>query len=710
MLKALDPRKDDDVRAGPVNMALQDSVAIITMVWSPVNALGAPLRLALQRAMREAIANPASEAIIITGAGKLFSGGADISEFQSDLGQPDLPQLLNEIAASRKPVIAAINGAALGGGLELALACHARIAAPAVKLSLPEVSLGLIPGAGGTQRLPRIVGLVAALDIITTGKPITAPKALEIGLLDRVSADAASLLNDALAFARDLKDAVPLSSALAQVGEDNLDIYRAKLTRTSNGRQAPLRAMESVVNATLLPLEDGLAREKAIFLECNASAEARALQHLFFAERKASQVRDMPVGTQARPINTVAVIGAGTMGGGIAMSFLNAGIAVTILDLDAQGLERGIGMIRTNYEISLQRGRFKPAQVEQALSLLTGATQYDAIGDADLVIEAIYENMDAKKAVFAAIDAVAKPGAILATNTSSLDVNAIASATTRPQDVIGLHFFSPANVMRLVEIVRARESAPDTLKTALDLCKSIGKVGVVVGVCFGFVGNRMLEPYAREGYRLLLEGSSPEAIDRVLTGFGWSMGIFAMHDMAGLDVGALIRQGNQWIAQDDPSYGRIGDVLAGRGHYGQKTGRGFYLYEGRERRSNPDLASLVAAEAEKLGIVQRAISDQEILERCLFPLVDEGLRTLEEGISQRPGDIDTIWCKGYGFPTYRGGPMHWADAFGPAAIHRAMEGYRQSLGDYGARWFAPSTSLVRAAEEDRTINELFASD
>lgn len=709
MLNPLEHR-NDAAPAGPVDLATQGAVAIITMAQPPVNALGAAVRLGLQHAMRDAIANPAIAAIVITGSGKLFSGGADISEFRAGLSQPDLPHLLNEIAASPKPVVAAINGAAMGGGLELALACHARVATPAAKLSLPEVSLGLIPGAGGTQRLPRIVGVIAALDIITSGKPVGAAAALEMGLLDRISTDAASLLDEAVAFACDIKRAAPSRDAPASVAEDVLDGYRAKLARTCKGRQAPLRAMESVINATALPLDEGLAREKALFLECNASTEARALQHLFFAERKASQVRDMPAGTQARTIRTVAVIGAGTMGGGIAMNFLNAGMAVTIMDLNAQGLERGIGLIRTNYELSVQRGRFTPAQVEKALSLLTGATGYDAIGDADLVIEAIYEDMDAKKAVFAALDTAAKPGAILATNTSSLDVNAIAAATRRPQDVIGLHFFSPANVMRLVEIVRTRDSAPDTLRTALDLCKRIGKVGVVVGVCFGFVGNRMLEPYAREGYRLLLEGSSPEAIDRVLTDFGWSMGIFAMHDMAGLDVGALIRQGNRQAARDDSSYCRMGDVLAERGDYGQKTGRGFYLYEGRERRPNPNLAALVAAEADRLGIVQRAISDQEIVERCLFPLVDEGLRTLEEGIAQRPGDIDTIWCNGYGFPTYRGGPMHWADAFGPAAIHRAMDGYRQSLGDYGARWFTPSKSLATTAEQGGNIIDLFPND
>lgn len=689
------------------------TVAVIVLTNPPVNSLGAPTRQALQLAFRSALADPEVEAIVITGSGKLFSGGADISEFQADLGEPGLPDLLREIELSPKPVTAAINGIALGGGLELALVCHFRVAVAKARLGLPEVSIGVIPGAGGTQRLPRLIGVERALDIITSGKPVSAAAALNSGLIDRILPGDDGFLDEAIAFARARLDTGSATNARAveraetPSESDFFETARAKVGKANRGRVAPLRALDSVINSTLLPLDEGLAEETRIFLECNASAEARALQHIFFAERKAAHIRNMPSDVRSRPLAKVAIIGAGTMGGGIAMNFLNAGIPVVLVDMNNEALTRGLSAIRNNYAISVARGRFTADDVEARLGLLEGVTGYDAVDDADLVIEAVFENLDVKKKVFAELDRMAKPGALLATNTSTLDVDAIAAATNRPQDVIGLHFFSPANVMRLVEIVRGRESAPDAVKTALDMCKRIGKVGVVVGVCFGFVGNRMLEPYSRETHRLLLEGATPEAIDRILTDFGMSMGPFAMYDMAGIDVGALVRKENRAAIGHDPSYCRLGDLLAERGESGQKNGRGFYVYQGRERHSNPELPELIEREAKALGIARRSISDQEIFERCLFPLIDEGIRILEEGIAQRPGDIDVIWCNGYGFPNWRGGPMHWADEYGLDRIYAALTGYRQSLGEHGRLWFDPSSTLGKLAGTGQRLTDIF---
>lgn len=693
-----------------------DSIAVLTLDNPPVNSLGASTRYALRQAFRMALADPKIRAIVITAKGRLFSAGADIGEFQAKPADSSLRDLFMEIERSSKPITVSINGMALGGALELALVCHYRVTTSKAQLGLPEVNIGVIPGAGGTQRLPRLIGMNAAIEIITSGKPISAKKALEVGLIDAILSDGPDFEKDAIQFARDALDKGGATNsrniAFADLPEDPdfAANWTEKVARTSRGRTAPLRALESVINATTLPLDEGLAREADIFNECNASAEGRGMQHIFFAERKAAQIRDLPDDIQSRPLDQVAIIGAGTMGGGIAMNFLNAGIPVTLLDMSDAGLEKGLAAIRNHYEISVARGRFTPEQVEQRLKLLHGRTDYEAVGTADIVIEAVFENLDVKKQVFSELDRAAKPGAILATNTSTLDVNLIAAATTRPQDVIGLHFFSPANVMRLVEIVRARDSAPDTVKTAMEMSKRIGKVGVVVGVCYGFVGNRMLEPYGREAHRLLLEGASPEAIDKALTDFGMSMGPLSMYDMAGNDIGALMRKANKAAIAHDPSYYRMGDVLAGQEDYGQKTGRGFYTYQGREKGANLDLAELVEKQAAALGITRRSISDQEILERCMFPLIDEGIRILEEGIAQRPGDIDVIWCNGYGFPGYRGGPTHWADEIGAATIYRALIDHQNSLGDYGKMWFQPSTSLQKLAHSGSRIADLFSDN
>jgi len=699
-----------------VEYARYDNIAVLTLANPPVNALGTSTRYALRQGYRQALADPKVEAIVIAAKGKLFSAGADIAEFQAKPEDSSLRELFLEMERSPKPTIAAIQGTALGGALELALVCHYRVATSNAKLGLPEVNIGIIPGAGGTQRLPRLIGIDAALEIITSGKPVAATAAHDLGLVDAILPLDADFQASVIAFARDVltrgNHRTALAVALVDPAKDDnaLEEWRARITKASRGLSAPLRALESVWNSTTLPLNEGLAREAEIFNDCNTSAEGHALQHIFFAERKVARVRGLPANTRARIIGEVAIIGAGTMGGGIAMNFLNAGIPVTIVDMNEASLERGLAAIRRNYEISASRGRFTPNGVEARLKLLEGTTGYEAIGNADLVIEAVFENLDVKKSVFAELDRFAKSGAILATNTSTLDVNEIATITGRPEDVIGLHFFSPANVMRLVEIVRGSASAPDAVVTALEMCKRIGKVGVVVGVCYGFVGNRMLEPYGREAHRLLLEGASPEAIDGALTQFGMSMGPLSMYDLAGNDIGALIREQNHDAIAHDPTYYRIGDLLAAQGDYGQKSGRGFYVYQGREKLANPDLPGLVAREAKALGIQQRNISQDEILERCLYPLIDEGIRILDEGISQRPGDIDIVWCNGYGFPKQRGGPMHWADEIGLATIQRSLESYRTSLGDYGSMWFQPSVSLEKLANSGASLTSLFPND
>lgn len=699
-----------------VEFSTSGNVAVLTIDNPPVNALSKGTRYALRQAFRMACANPKIESILIAANGKIFSGGADIAEFQSAPDDSSLRDLFREIEQSPKPTVAAIHGLALGGALELALVCHYRVAGEKARLGLPEVNIGVIPGAGGTQRLPRLIAADAAMEMITSGKPVDAAKALQTGLVDAVLPSGEGFREAAIAFAseaaarEDRRTARDIPTATLPDDPQFLSVWQAKIAKSNPGRSAPIRALESAGNAFSMTLDEGLRREAAIFDECNASSEGRALQHIFFSERKVAHLRGLPPGTCARAVGSVAIIGAGTMGGGIAMNFLNAGIPVTILDVSEPGLQRGLANIRKNYEISAARGRMTQEQVEQRMALLTGTAQYEDIGAADLVIEAVFENLDVKKKVFAQLDAVAKKGAILATNTSTLDVNAIAAVTSRPADVIGLHFFSPANVMRLVEIVRARETAPDAVVTALDICRRIGKIGVVVGVCYGFVGNRMLEPYGREAHRLLLEGASVEDVDKALTDFGMRMGPLAVYDLAGNDIGALMREENRAAIEHDPSYARIGDILAQNGNFGQKSGRGFYVYEGRDRSPNEDLPAIIAKEAAALGIMPRAISQQEILERCMYTLIDEGIRILEEGIAQRPGDIDVIWCSGYGFPAHRGGPMHWADEIGLSTIGKALAGYRETLGAYGQMWFEPSDTMQKLAKSGAKLTSIFPND
>lgn len=694
-----------------IRYQVEDGLALIALARPPVNALGQTLRAAVLDACERAANDASVRAIILHGDGKLFSAGADISEFGSaaSFAAPSLPDLLNRLTQLDKPLIAAMSGLALGGGLELALACGYRIGEPALRLGLPEISLGLLPGAGGTQRLPRLIGVAPALDMMISGQPIDAARALELGLLDRLAASADTLVEAARAFALDLladlspaRPPAPFAEPAASVAEEFFQQYRQTHEPRWKNRLAPRLVLSAVEAACVLPLQAGLERELALFKQAEDSAQSAALRHLFFAEREAGRIPGIAEDIVLRPVAKVAVIGAGTMGGGIAMNFANAGIPVVVLEQKAEALERGLANVRRNYESSVARGKLNAEQLEQRMQLLVGTLDYADITDADLVIEAVFEKLEIKQQVFRTLDEVCKPGAILASNTSSLDVDAIAAVTRRPQDVIGLHFFSPANVMRLLEVVRARETAPDVLATTLRLAKRIGKVAVVSGVCFGFIGNRMLEPYNREAHRLVLEGATPARVDGVLTDLGLNMGALTMTDLAGIDVNFLVRDSNRAAFADDASYYRVGDALYALGRYGQKTGRGFYLYEGRQRRDDDEVVALAERLASELQVERRLIGDAEIHDRCLFMLINEGIQLLDEGIALRAGDIDLVWTNGYGFPAWVGGPLHYAEQLGLDRVLDGIRHYRESLGSYGQRWFQPAPLLERLVAAGKT--------
>jgi 3-hydroxyacyl-CoA dehydrogenase len=677
-------------------------LALIGLARAPVNALGQALREQLLEACDRAAADASVKAIVLYGEGLPFSAGADISEFGSpaSFARPDLPGLLIRLTELDKPLIAVIGGLAFGGGLELALACGYRVAEAGARLGLPEIKLGLLPGAGGTQRLPRLIGAEAALEMIASGQPINANRALALGLLDRVAQSADSLLDTAKALAAELiagqapaRPTWPHANPGAALPVNYFADYRAVNQARWKGQNAPQRVVAAIESACNLPLAEGLAREGELFKEAEASSESEALRHVFFAEREVGKLPGLDAGTPIRPVTQVAVIGAGTMGGGIAMNFANAGMAVTLLELKADALARGLELIRKNYETSVQRGKLTAGQMDERLALIHGTLDYADIADSDLVIEAVFESLSIKQQVFRTLDEVCKAGAILASNTSTLDVDAIAAVTRRPQDVVGLHFFSPANVMRLLEVVRGTATAPDVLATTLKIARRIGKIPVVSGVCFGFIGNRMLEPYSREAHRLLLEGATPAQIDSVLTGLGMAMGVMTMHDLAGIDVSFLVRESRRDVIAHDPGYCKLADALYALGRFGQKSSRGYYRYEGRERKDDPEVVALAGQIAGELGIQRRVISDQEIHDRCLLMLINEGIQLLDEGIARRSSDIDLVWINGYGFPAWRGGPLHYAEGLGLAQVLERIGHYRQTLGAYGAMWFQPAALL-----------------
>jgi 3-hydroxyacyl-CoA dehydrogenase len=688
-----------------VDLRHDRGIAIVTVDNPPVNALKHEVRAGLAEALRRTRDDTAIEAVVIACAGRTFFAGADIAEFGRPPQAPGLGEVITEIEAMPKPVVAAVHGTALGGGFEVALACHWRVAAPTAQAGLPEVKLGLLPGAGGTQRLPRLVGPEKALRMIVTGEPIGAAEALALGVVDEIAED--DLVSAATAFARravaehrPLQRARDRDDKLAPIRADPrpFDEAAAALTRRLRGREAPAACVEAVRNAFTLPFDEGLRREGELFGRLVVGDQSKAQRHVFFAEREAAKVPGMPEGTRPRPIARAAVVGAGTMGGGIAMCFANAGIPVTLIETGADLLQRGRDRIAANYRSTMARGGLDAAEMGRRMGLIGGAVEIGAAAGADVVIEAVFEEMGLKKRVFAELDRIAKPGALLATNTSTLDVDEIARATTRPQDIVGTHFFSPANVMRLLEIVRGRASAPDAIATALALARRLGKVPAVVRVCYGFVGNRMLARRAVEAERLLLEGAAPQQVEAALVEFGLPMGPFAMGDLAGLDVGWLIRKGRG-------EHAAIEDALCEAGRFGQKTGKGYFRYEAGSRAPLPDpeVEAIIAAAADRLGIVRRSIGPEEIVERMVLPMINEGARILEEGIAARPGDIDVIWVYGYGWPAWRGGPMYYADQIGLGHVRDRLAFYSAQSDDVTLQ---PAPLILRLAAEGKGFASL----
>jgi len=691
-----------------VSYELVDNIAVISVNNPPVNALSQAVREGILDAVTTAQGD-ASEAIILHCEGRTFIAGADIKEFGKPPQKPGLPSILSAIENSSKPVIAAIHGTALGGGFEVALACHYRCAIASAKVGLPEVKLGLLPGAGGTQRVPRIAGVKAALDMITSGNPVAAPKAKDMGLVDEIiTAD--DLKAGAIEYGKGLVESgAPLKRIRditidpATVEPGFFDAARKRLARRARGQIAQDKIVSCLEAAVNLPMDEGLQRERELFRELVTSPESAAMRHIFFAERLAAKIKDLSRDTPRREVNKVAIIGGGTMGGGIAMCFANVGIPVLMLEIDDEALQRGMGIIEKNYKITLQKGKMTEDQMGQRIALITGTTDYADLGDVDMVIEAVFENLELKKEIFAKLDAVCKPGAILATNTSYQDVDAIAAATSRPQDVLGMHFFSPANVMKLLEVVRGEKTADDVLATTMAIGKRINKVCALSGVCYGFIGNRMLGGYGREAQMLLMDGCTPSQVDSALEKFGMAMGPLAMGDLAGLDVGYKARQGRTDLP-DDPKLYRIGTLLVEMGRYGQKTGSGFYQYdaETRARVADPEVEAMIKAEAAKIGVEQRDISDEEILQRCFYPLINEGARILKEGIAQRPSDIDVVYVFGYAFPVAKGGPMYYADQIGLKQVYDKICEFRDRDGE---QYWQPAPLLKQLAEAGKTFAE-----
>jgi 3-hydroxyacyl-CoA dehydrogenase len=682
---------------GAVSTRRDGGVLILEMDFPPVNALSLAVREGLMAALLAGAQDPAVAALVVSGAHGSFCGGADINEIASGaaLKPPMIADLQAQIEASGKPIVAAITGIALGGGLELALTCHARTIAPAAKVGLPEVKLGLIPGAGGTVRFTKLAGPAAALEAITSGAQVPAGRALQLGLVDEVADDA---LAAAVALAgrlaqegQPLRITSELSERIREVNPVVFAEFREKLGAKARGQLAPFRIVDSIEAACTRPRDEALRLERQYFMECRDSAQRKALVHLFFAEREARRVPGLPADVKPQPIRSAAVIGAGTMGGGIAMNFANAGIPVTLLELSGEALARGLAQVRKNYATSVARGSFTRERADRAESLLRGVTSYDELKSADIIIEAVFEDLKVKQEVFGRLDKVAAPHAILATNTSTLDIDAIAAATARPQQVVGTHFFSPANVMKLLENVRGAKSSPQTLATVMALGKTLGKVPVLAGNCDGFIGNRMLGFYGLEAEFLLEEGATPGQIDRVIEGFGFAMGPLAVRDLAGNDIGFMIRKSRKLPA--DERYSPILERLIAQGRLGQKTGKGFYRYEGRTRIPDPEVTALIEGVSRDLKIQRRQIPDSEILDRLLHPLVNEGARIVEEGIAARASDIDVVYVNGYGFPAWRGGPMYWAQQAGLARVVKTM---RELAVTHGARW-GPAALLERLA-------------
>lgn len=698
----------------PVRFDRIEAVGVITLDNPPVNAFSLSQRIGVSEALTAGLQDPDIQAFVICGSGRMFSAGADIREFDTGVAgeSPTLMDLISLIENSPKPVVCALHGTALGGGCELSLACHSRIAIPGTRIGLPEVTLGIVPGAGGTQRLPRLIGVLPALDAIVSGKPMTAERAHELGLVDGLADDGDDLLKISVSIAHGLsigpeppkktrdRDGHLLE---AQNRPELFDEFRSRISRRARGFEAPFACIDCVEAATTMSFENGLAFEREVFLRCRSSNQSLSQRHAFFAEREARKVSGLGPETSQTDVRHAAVLGCGTMGTGIAMCFANAGIPVIVTESEQGMLDRGMKMIRKNYASTVSKGRMTEEEAEARLALIEPTLEFERVSAADVVIEAVFEEMELKKKIFTRLDGLCKADAILATNTSSLDVNTIAAVTGRPEQVVGTHFFSPANVMRLVEIVRGDHTSPEVLATTLTLSKQLGKVGVVVGVCDSFAANRMLYPYSRQAQFIIEEGAFPEQVDKVIYDFGFPMGPFALSDLAGIDVGWRVRQHREPSRPKHLRYSEIADRLYEMGRYGQKTRKGWYNYEEGSRipMPDPEVVDLVVRTSRELEIDRREISDEEILQRCIYPLINEGARILEEGIVQRASDLDIVWLYGFGFPRYRGGPMFYADSVGLRHVYEVMQGFCEIHQD----WLEPAPLLERLAREDKTFAE-----
>ncbi len=689
-------------------------VAVISLNNPPVNGLGLSTRQAITEGVEKAVQDASIKAIVITGHGKAFSGGADIREFGSPKAtqEPNLLSVIAQIENCAKPVVAAVHTVAMGGGLELALGCHYRIAAPGASIALPEVKIGLLPGAGGTQRLPRVLGVEPALNMIVSGEAIKSEMLAMLPgqkLFDKMSASAESLMDEALKFAREVSATRPLPRVRDlpckhHQGDAYFQFTRNMVKGMAKNFPAPPKCVDAVQAATKKKFDEGMVIERELFINLMWTPECRALRHLFISQRAASKIADVPDTTPTRTIKQIAVIGAGTMGGGISMNFLNAGIPVKILETKQEALDRGIATIKKNYEAQVKKGKLKEDKYAQRMALLTSTLSYDDIKDADLVIEAVFEEMGVKETVFKQLDAVMKPGAILASNTSTLDVNAIANFTKRPEDVIGMHFFSPANVMKLLEVVRGAKTAKDVLATVMALAKTIKKTAVVSGVCDGFIGNRMIEQYGRQGGFLLEEGCTPQQVDKAIEKFGFAMGPFRMGDLAGNDIGWAIRK-RRYVEKPNMKYSKTADLLCEMGRFGQKVGKGWYDYQAGKRDAipNKEVEDMVVKHRATIGMTPRKISDEEIVQRLVFSLVNEAAHILEDGIASKASDIDMVYITGYGFPIYRGGPMLYADQVGLFNVVQAMHRFAANPHD-DAEFWKPAPLLAKLAAEGKTFN------
>jgi 3-hydroxyacyl-CoA dehydrogenase len=689
-------------------------VAVISLNNPPVNGLGLSTRQAITEGVEKAVQDASIKAIVITGHGKAFSGGADIREFGSPKAtqEPNLLSVIAQIENCAKPVVAAVHTVAMGGGLELALGCHYRITAPGASIALPEVKIGLLPGAGGTQRLPRVLGVEPALNMIVSGEAIKSEMLAMLPgqkLFDKMSASAESLMDEALKFAREVSATRPLPRVRDlpckhPQGDAYFQFTRNMVKGMAKNYPAPPKCVDAVQAATKKKFDEGMVIERELFINLMWTPECRALRHLFMSQRAASKIADVPDTTPTRAIKQIAVIGAGTMGGGISMNFLNAGIPVKILETKQDALDRGIATIKKNYEAQVKKGKLKEDKYAQRMALLTSTLSYDDIKDADLVIEAVFEEMGVKETVFKQLDAVMKPGAILASNTSTLDVNAIANFTKRPEDVIGMHFFSPANVMKLLEVVRGAKTAKDVLATVMALAKTIKKTAVVSGVCDGFIGNRMIEQYGRQGGFLLEEGCTPQQVDKAVEKFGFAMGPFRMGDLAGNDIGWAIRK-RRYVEKPNMKYSKTADLLCEMGRFGQKVGKGWYDYQAGKRDAipNKEVEDMVVKHRATIGMTPRKISDEEIVQRLVFSLVNEAAHILEDGIASKASDIDMVYITGYGFPIYRGGPMLYADQVGLFNVVQAMHRFAANPHD-DAEFWKPAPLLAKLAAEGKTFN------